>query len=59
LNSPETERTEIGAQVSGQEVLFDRRAERYAFNMATMVDIEKLALTLPEKERATLAANLL
>jgi hypothetical protein len=24
-----------------------------------MVDIEKLALTLPEKERATLAANLL
>ena len=27
--------------------------------MATMVDIEKLALNLPEKERATLAANLL
>jgi putative addiction module component (TIGR02574 family) len=28
-------------------------------NMATIVEIEKLALTLPEKERATLAANLL
>jgi putative addiction module component (TIGR02574 family) len=27
--------------------------------MATIVEIEKLALTLPEKERATLAANLL
>lgn len=27
--------------------------------MATIVDIEKLALALPEKERATLAANLL
>jgi len=27
--------------------------------MATMVDIQKLALDLPEKERATLAANLL
>jgi putative addiction module component (TIGR02574 family) len=27
--------------------------------MATIVEIEKLALTLPEKERAILAANLL
>jgi hypothetical protein len=27
--------------------------------MATVVEIEKLALTLPEKQRATLAANLL
>jgi len=27
--------------------------------MATIVEIEKLALSLPEKERATLAANLL
>ena len=27
--------------------------------MATIVEIEKLARTLPEKERATLAANLL
>lgn len=27
--------------------------------MLTIVEIEKLALTLPEKERATLAANLL
>lgn len=27
--------------------------------MATIVEIEKLALTLPEKQRATLAANLL
>ena len=27
--------------------------------MVTIIDIEKLALTLPEEERATLAANLL
>ena len=27
--------------------------------MATVLEIEKLALTLPQKERATLAANLL
>ncbi|HKE59276.1 MAG TPA: hypothetical protein VKB46_21355 [Pyrinomonadaceae bacterium] len=27
--------------------------------MATIIEIEKLALTLPEKERATLVANLL
>jgi Putative addiction module component len=27
--------------------------------MPTIVEIEKLALTLPEKQRATLAANLL
>ena len=27
--------------------------------MATILEIEKLALTLPEKQRATLAANLL
>jgi hypothetical protein len=31
----------------------------YSSDMATIVDIEKLALSLPEKERATLAANLL
>ena len=28
-------------------------------HMATIIEIEKLALTLPEKQRATLAANLL
>ena len=28
-------------------------------HMASIVDIEKLALSLPEKQRATLAANLL
>jgi hypothetical protein len=28
-------------------------------DVATIVEIEKLALTLPEKQRATLAANLL
>jgi hypothetical protein len=27
--------------------------------MATIVEVEKLALSLPEKERATLASNLL
>ena len=35
------------------------RPEGYASHMATVIEIEKLALTLPEKERATLAANLL
>ena len=36
-----------------------RLSKKYSFNMATMVEVEKLALELPEKERATLAANLL
>ena len=31
----------------------------YAFSMARIIEIEKLALTLPEKQRAALAANLL
>jgi putative addiction module component (TIGR02574 family) len=39
--------------------LFKQHAERYPSDMATIVEIEKLALSLPEKERATLAANLL
>lgn len=33
--------------------------ERYPSHMATIVEIEKLALSLTEKERATLASNLL
>jgi len=40
-------------------MLFERRPERYPSLMATIVEIEKLALSLPEKERAALAANLL
>ena len=35
------------------------RLEGYASHMATVIEIQKLALSLPEKERATLAANLL
>ena len=35
------------------------RPEGYASHMATVIEIQKLALSLPEKERATLAANLL
>lgn len=31
----------------------------YPYCMATILEIEKLALTLPEKQRAVLAANLL
>lgn len=31
----------------------------YSWNMATIIEIEKLALDLPERERATLIANLL
>jgi Putative addiction module component len=34
-------------------------SQRYSSGMATILEIEKLALTLPEKQRATLAANLL
>ena len=34
-------------------------AESYPSRMATVIEVEKLALDLPEKERATLAANLL
>ena len=32
---------------------------RYALHLATVFEIQELALNLPEKERATLAANLL
>ena len=39
--------------------MFERHSERYPSHMATIVEIEKLALSLSEKERATLAANLL
>jgi putative addiction module component (TIGR02574 family) len=39
--------------------LLKRHRERYASDIATAVEIERLALTLTEKERATLAANLL
>ena len=35
------------------------RPEGYASHLATVIEIKKLALSLPEKERATLAANLL
>ena len=35
------------------------RSEGYASHMATVIEIKKLALSLPEKERARLAANLL
>jgi hypothetical protein len=42
-----------------QKLLFERHPERYPSHMATIVEIEKLALSLPEKERAALAANLL
>ena len=40
-------------------LLFERHPQRYPSNMATIGEIEKLALSLTEKERATLAANLL
>jgi hypothetical protein len=33
--------------------------ERILHNMATVIEIEKLALDLPERDRATLIANLL
>jgi hypothetical protein len=33
--------------------------ERYSSCMATVIEVEKLALDLPERERARLAANLL
>ena len=40
-------------------LLIKRRSERYGSHMTTIVEIEQIALSLPEKERATLAANLL
>jgi len=58
----ELEGTRSRCRVEGliaKKLLFERHDERYASDMATIVEIEKLALNLPEKERATLAANLL
>lgn len=39
--------------------MFDHHSNRYASHMSTVIEIEKLALNLPEKERAMLVANLL
>ena len=40
-------------------LLRKEKARQYASHMATMIEIEQLALTLPEEQRAILAANLL
>jgi hypothetical protein len=39
--------------------LLSRLSQSYSSPMSTIVEVEKLALDLPEKERAALAANLL
>jgi len=39
--------------------LLSRLSQSYPAHMATVIEIEKLALKLPEQERAKLAANLL
>ncbi len=40
--------------------MFDQRPPgEYPSHMSTIIEIEKLALDLPERQRATLAANLL
>jgi len=36
-----------------------RRSRSYSSHMASIIEIQKLALSLSEQERATLAANLL
>ncbi len=41
------------------EMLLVYLSQRYPSHMATVIEIEKLALDLSEQERATLAANLL
>jgi hypothetical protein len=41
------------------EMLLAYLSQRYPSHMATAIEIEKLALDLPERERAALAANLL
>jgi len=40
-------------------LLREESVQQYASRMATMIEIEQLALTLPEEQRAILAANLL
>jgi putative addiction module component (TIGR02574 family) len=40
-------------------LLLPHLSRMYPSNMSTIIEIEKLALDLSEKERATLAANLL
>lgn len=39
--------------------LLSRLSRSYPSHMATIIEVEKLALNLSEQERATLAANLL
>jgi hypothetical protein len=39
--------------------LLSRLSQSYPSRMATIIEVKKLALDLPEKERAVLAANLL
>ena len=39
--------------------MLNLRSQRYALHMASIVEIEKLALDLPEQQRAILAASLL
>jgi hypothetical protein len=41
------------------EMLLAYLSQRYPSHMATVIEIEKLALDLSERERAALAANLL
>ena len=45
--------------VGCEPVVAEFLSENYSSGMATILEIEKLALTLPEKQRATLAARLL
>lgn len=40
-------------------MLLNLSRQRYALRMASILEIKKLALDLPEKQRAILAANLL
>jgi putative addiction module component (TIGR02574 family) len=43
----------------GTDVVAHLPLQSYPSRMATIVEVEKLALDLPDRERATLAANLL
>ena len=59
LNEKAEEFKQAGAEINTKAYHYERQLERYLLHMATIVEIEKLALSLPEQERAALAANLL
>src|SRR3989442_2716355 len=54
-----TQRNGYFVPSGSRRLLLTPRAQSYSSCMATVIEVEKLALDLPERERARLAANLL